>query len=46
MELAHVTRVTTLGELSSSIAHEVNQPLGAILTNAEAALRWASAFAR
>jgi PAS domain S-box-containing protein len=39
-ELAHVTRVTTLGEMSASIAHEVNQPLGAIVTNAEASLRW------
>jgi PAS domain S-box-containing protein len=39
-ELAHVSRVATLGELSASIAHEVNQPLGAIVTNAEAALRW------
>jgi len=38
-ELAHVTRVTTLGELSASIAHEINQPLAAILTNAEAGLR-------
>ena len=39
-ELAHVTRVTTLGEMSASIAHEVNQPLAAIVTNSEAALRW------
>jgi C4-dicarboxylate-specific signal transduction histidine kinase len=39
-ELAHVTRVTTLGEMSASIAHEVNQPLAAIVTNAEASLRW------
>jgi PAS domain S-box-containing protein len=38
-ELAHVTRVTTLGELSASIAHEINQPLAAIATNAEATLR-------
>ncbi|HEX5398994.1 MAG TPA: PAS domain S-box protein [Verrucomicrobiae bacterium] len=36
-ELAHLSRVTMLGELSSSIAHELNQPLGAILRNAEAA---------
>lgn len=35
-ELAHVTRVSTLGQLTSSIAHELNQPLGAILRNAEA----------
>jgi len=40
MELARVTRVTTLGELTASIAHEVNQPLAAIVTNAEAGLRW------
>jgi PAS domain S-box-containing protein len=39
-ELAHVTRVTTMGELTSSIAHEVNQPLAAIVTNANACLRW------
>jgi PAS domain S-box-containing protein len=38
-ELAHVTRVTTLGEMSASIAHEINQPLAAIVTNAEAILR-------
>jgi PAS domain S-box-containing protein len=40
MELAHVTRVTTLGELTASIAHEVNQPLTAVVANADAALRW------
>ena len=39
-ELAHVTRVTTLGELTASIAHEVNQPLAALVANAEAGLRW------
>ena len=39
-ELAHVTRVTTLGELTASIAHEINQPLSAIGTNADASLRW------
>jgi PAS domain S-box-containing protein len=39
-ELAHVTRVTMLGQLSASIAHEVNQPLAAIVTNAQACLRW------
>ena len=38
--LLHVTRVTTLGELTASIAHEVNQPLAAIITNGEACLRW------
>jgi C4-dicarboxylate-specific signal transduction histidine kinase len=40
--LAHVTRVSMLGEMSASIAHEVNQPLGAIVTNAESSLRWLS----
>ncbi|MGV8917865.1 MAG: two-component system sensor histidine kinase NtrB [Pseudomonas sp.] len=40
VELAHVTRVTTLGELAASIAHEVNQPLAAVTTNAEAGMRW------
>ena len=39
-ELAHVSRVATLGELTASIAHEVNQPLAAIVTNGEAGLRW------
>jgi PAS domain S-box-containing protein len=39
-ELAHVTRVTTLGELTASIAHEVNQPLAAVVANADACLRW------
>ena len=36
-ELAHVTRVSTLGQLTSALTHELNQPLGAILRNAEAA---------
>jgi PAS domain S-box-containing protein len=39
-ELARVARVTTLGELSASIAHEVNQPLAAVVINAAACLRW------
>jgi C4-dicarboxylate-specific signal transduction histidine kinase len=39
-ELAHVTRVTTMGELAASIAHEVNQPLSAIVNNGSACLRW------
>jgi signal transduction histidine kinase len=39
-ELAHVSRVTTLGELASSIAHEVTQPIAAIVTCGDAALRW------
>jgi PAS domain S-box-containing protein len=38
-ELAHVTRVLALGELTASIAHEVNQPLAAIVTNGQASLR-------
>jgi len=42
-ELAHVTRVTTLGELTTSIAHEVNQPLAAVVNNASACLRWLAA---
>jgi PAS domain S-box-containing protein len=40
VELAHVARVTALGELSASIAHEVSQPLAAIVTNGDACLRW------
>jgi signal transduction histidine kinase len=39
-ELAHLARVATLGELTASITHEVNQPLAGILTNAHAILRW------
>ena len=39
-ELAHVTRVTTMGELAASIAHELNQPLSAIVNNGSACLRW------
>ena len=39
-ELAHVTRVLTMGELTASIAHEVNQPLAAVTTNGNAGLRW------
>ena len=39
-ELAHVTRVTTLGELTASIAHEINQPLAAVIANADACLAW------
>ncbi len=39
-ELAHVARVTTMGELAASIAHEVNQPLGAIVGNADICLGW------
>ncbi|HEY2920311.1 MAG TPA: PAS domain S-box protein, partial [Candidatus Binatia bacterium] len=39
-ELAHVTRVATLGEMTASIAHEINQPLAAVVNNASACLRW------
>ncbi|WP_246251893.1 two-component system sensor histidine kinase NtrB [Ancylobacter pratisalsi] len=39
-ELTHVTRVATLGELTASIAHEINQPLAAVVTNGAACLRW------
>ena len=39
-ELAHVTRIATLGELTVSIAHELNQPLAAVVTNGGAGLRW------
>ena len=39
-ELAHVTRVTTLGELTASIAHEVNQPLAGAVGSSTACLRW------
>jgi C4-dicarboxylate-specific signal transduction histidine kinase len=40
MALAQVNRVTTMVELTASIAHEVNQPLAAVVANAEACLRW------
>ena len=39
-ELLHVSRVTALGELTASIAHEVNQPLAAVTASGEACLRW------
>ncbi len=39
-QLAHVVRVTTLGELTASIAHEVNQPLAAVVINGNASLHW------
>ncbi|NLS07599.1 PAS domain S-box protein, partial [Rhizobium sp. P32RR-XVIII] len=39
-ELAHANRVATMGQLTASIAHEVNQPIAATVTNAQAALRW------
>jgi C4-dicarboxylate-specific signal transduction histidine kinase len=43
MELAHANRVATTGQLTASIAHEVNQPIAAAVTNAQAALRWLDA---
>ena len=42
-QLAHVVRVTTLGELAASIAHEVNQPLAAAVINGNACLEWLAA---
>ena len=42
-DLAHVNRVTTLGEMTASISHEVSQPIVAIVTNAGAGLRWLAA---
>jgi PAS domain S-box-containing protein len=43
-DLAHANRVATTGQLSASIAHEVNQPLTAMITNTQAALRWLEAL--
>src|SRR5208337_836691 len=43
MALAHANRVATMGQLTASIAHEVNQPIAAAVTNAQAALRWLGA---
>jgi C4-dicarboxylate-specific signal transduction histidine kinase len=40
LELAHANRVATMGQLTASIAHEVNQPLAGVIANAEACLRW------
>jgi predicted ATPase/signal transduction histidine kinase len=39
-ELSHANRIATMGELTASIAHEVNQPIAASITNAETAVRW------
>jgi PAS domain S-box-containing protein len=43
MELAHANRVATMGQLSGSIAHEINQPIAAVIANASAGLRWLGA---
>jgi PAS domain S-box-containing protein len=43
MELAHANRIATMGQLTASIAHEVNQPIAGTVTNASAALRWLGA---
>ncbi len=43
MELAHVNRVTTMGQLTASISHEMKQPIGAVVANAEAGLNWLDA---
>jgi C4-dicarboxylate-specific signal transduction histidine kinase len=42
-EFAHITRLVTMGELTASIAHEVNQPLGAMVTSAASCARWLAA---
>jgi C4-dicarboxylate-specific signal transduction histidine kinase len=42
-EIARIARVTTMGELAASIAHELNQPLGSIVTTGDACLRWLAA---
>jgi len=39
-DLARVNRITTMGELTASLAHEVNQPIAAAVTNANTCLRW------
>jgi PAS domain S-box-containing protein len=43
MELAHANRVTTMGQLTASIVHEISQPIAATVTNAEAGLNWLGA---
>jgi C4-dicarboxylate-specific signal transduction histidine kinase len=42
-EIARIARITTMGELAASIAHEINQPLGSIVTTGDACLRWLKA---
>ena len=39
-ELARVARLTTMGQMAASIAHEINQPLAGVVNNANAGLRW------
>ena len=39
-ELARVSRLTTMGQMAASIAHEINQPLAGVVNNANAGLRW------
>jgi C4-dicarboxylate-specific signal transduction histidine kinase len=39
-DLAHINRVTTMGELAASLAHEIKQPISAVHTNAKTCLRW------
>jgi PAS domain S-box-containing protein len=43
LELAHANRVATMGQLTASIAHEVNQPIAAVVTNAQAGMLWLDA---
>jgi PAS domain S-box-containing protein len=43
MEMAHANRVATMGQLSASIAHKINQPIAGVITNANAGLRWLGA---
>jgi C4-dicarboxylate-specific signal transduction histidine kinase len=43
MEMAHANRVAAIGQLSASIAHEINQPLSGVITNAETATLWLQA---
>ena len=45
-ELAHMNRVVMLGELASSLAHEINQPITATITSAKACLRWLALIRR
>jgi C4-dicarboxylate-specific signal transduction histidine kinase len=42
-DIARIARITTMGELAASIAHELNQPLGSIVMSGDACLRWLAA---